>query len=265
MSQKPRLVAGSLLSAGALGVLALALSGAPARARPPETYDDLTALLQRYVDERGLVDYRAWKEKDEAALRDVVRRLSALDISGWADSQRDLQAYWINVYNAVTLQAMLEFFPLASIRDKAAEGADWNIWNDYAFENGGRERSLNQIEHELLRPMGDPRIHAALNCASLGCPPLRREAFVASRLEEQLAHQTQVWLNDPTRGVRVRDGDVVALSELFNWFGNDFAPDVPGRLRWVSRFLNDPAMREAVTRRAARVESIPWDWRLNQQ
>lgn len=253
------------LSAGASGVLALVLSGVEAEARPPQTYDDLTALLQRYVDERGLVDYRAWKEKDEPALREVVRRLSALDISGLAESPRELQAFWINVYNAVTLQAMLEFFPLRSIRDKAVEGDAWNVWNDYAFENGGRKYSLNQIEHELLRPMGDPRIHAALNCASLGCPPLRREAFVAARLDEQLADQTRVWLNDPNRGVRVREGDVVALSELFNWFGNDFAPDIPGRLRWISRFLRDPAMREAITRRGARVESIPWDWRLNQQ
>lgn len=236
-----------------------------AQARPPETYDDLTALLQRHVDERGLVDYRTWKEKDEAALRAVVDRLERLDLSAWSDSPRDLKAYWINVYNAVTLQAMLEFFPLRSIRDKAADaGKGYNVWNDYPFENGGRRWSLNQIEHEVLRPLGDPRIHAAVNCASLGCPPLRREAFVPARLDEQLDDQTRSWLNDPARGVRVRDG-VVALSEIFSWFGDDFAPDPAGRLRWISRYLRDPAMREAVTRRGARVESIPWDWRVNQR
>lgn len=235
-----------------------------ARGRPAEDYDDLTALLQRHVDERGLVDYRAFKERDEAALRAVVERLAAMDLAPWADSPRDLKAYWINVYNAVTLKAMLEFFPLRSIRDKAADGKGYNVWNDYPFENGGRRWSLNQIEHELLRPMGDPRVHAAVNCASLGCPPLRREAFVPARLDEQLDDQTRTWLNDPTRGVRVRDG-VVALSEIFSWFGDDFAPDAAGRLRWVARYLRDPAMREAVTRRGARVESIPWDWRLNQR
>lgn len=253
-------------SAAALLLVFLALGARPpvADARPSETYDDLTALLQRHVDERGLVDYRGWKERDEAALRAVVDRLEAIDLTAWSDSPRDLKAYWINVYNAVTLQACLEFFPLRSIRDKAAEGKGYNVWNDYPFENGGRRWSLNQIEHELLRPMGDPRIHAAVNCASLGCPPLRREAFVPARLDEQLDDQTRTWLNDPSRGVRVRDG-VVALSEIFSWFGDDFAPDTAGRLRWISRYLRDPAMREAVTRRGARVESIAWDWRLNQR
>lgn len=245
-------------------VAGVASWGASAAAAPSETYDDLTVLLQRHVDERGLVDYRGWKERDEAALRAVVTRLEGVDLAAWSDSQRDLKAYWINVYNAVTLQAVLERFPLRSIRDAARAGETFNVWDDYPFRNGGRTWSLNQIEHELLRPMGDPRIHAAVNCASLGCPPLRREAFVAARLDEQLDDQTRAWLNDPARGVRVRDG-LVALSELFSWFGDDFAPDPAGRLRWISRYLRDPAMREAVSRRGARLESIPWDWGLNQR
>ncbi len=254
--------------APALLVAALTWAGwglSAASARPAETYDDLTTLLQRHVDERGLVDYRGWKARDEGALRAVVERLGRLDPAAWSDSPRELKAYWINVYNAVTIQAVLEFFPLRSLRDKAGDaGQGYNVWDDYAFEGAGGRWSLNAIEHELLRPLGDPRVLAALSPAALGGPPLRREAFVPARLDEQLDDQTRTWLGDPTRGVRVRDG-VVALSELFSWFGDDFAPDTVGRLRWVSRYLRDPALREAVTRRGARVESIPWDWRLNQR
>lgn len=237
------------------------LLAVPTARGAPETYDDFQALLKTYVDERGLVDYRAWKEKDEDALRAVVRRLSSLDLRN--ATPLEVKAYWINVYNAVTLQAVLEFHPLKSIRDKAT--ADYNVWNDYPFTVGGRTFTLNQIEHEVLRPLGDPRIHAAINCASLGCPPLRNEAYVPARLEEQLESQTRVWLDDPARGIRVKEGGVVAVSEIFNWFGNDFGPDLPARLRWISRYLRDPAMREAVTRRGARVEALPWDWTLNQQ
>jgi hypothetical protein len=234
---------------------------APAARAAPETYDDLTALLDRHV-EGGLVDYRAFKERDEQALKAVVARLSGLDPEDMSPAER--KAFWINVYNAVTLQAMLEFFPLRSIRDKVADARGYNVWNDYPFLLGERRFSLNQIEHEVLRPMGDPRIHAAVSCASLGCPPLRSEAFVAARLEEQLDDQARVWVNDPARGVRIRD-DVIAVSELFTWFGNDFGADMPTRLRWISRYLRDPAAREAVVRRGVRVESIPWDWRLNQR
>ncbi|MCO5167466.1 MAG: DUF547 domain-containing protein [Planctomycetes bacterium] len=244
--------------------LAALLVAPGARALPPaETYDDLTALLKRHVDERGLVDYRTFKVQDEEALRAVVRRLGSVDPAGLADSPRALKAYWINVYNAVTLQAVLEFFPLGSLREKA-EGQGYNVWDDYPFDAGGRRWSLNQIEHEVLRPLGDPRVHAALNCASVSCPRLLREAYVPARLDEQLEEQTRQWLNDPARGVRVGDG-VVSLSMLFTWFGEDFGPDVPARLRWVSQYLRDPAMREAVTRRGARVEALPWDWRLNER
>lgn len=245
-----------------LVVLAALLAAPAAHARPPaETYDDLTALLKRHVDERGRVDYRAFKVQDEAALRAVVRRLGGVDPARLADAPRELKAYWINVYNAVTLQAVLEFFPLGSLREKAEEPG-YNVWDDFLFEAGGRTWSLNQIEHEVLRPLGDPRIHAALNCASVSCPLLLREAYVPARLEEQLDEQTRLWLNDPARGVRVGDG-VIALSMLFTWFGDDFGPDLPARLRWISKFLRDPAMREVVTRRGARVEALPWDWRLN--
>lgn len=254
--------AGLLLGAGV--ALLCGPFGPAAEARPPETYDDLTALLQRYVDDRGLVDYRAFKARDEAALRAAVERLGTVDLAGWADSPRDLKAYWINVYNAVTLQAVLEAYPLRSIRDRVAEGEGKSVWDDHPFEQRGRRWSLNQIAHEVLHPMGDPRVHAALSCAAIGGPPLRREAYVAARLDEQLDDQVRTWLNDPTRGVRVRDG-VVALSEVFGWYGDDFAPDLAGRLRWISRYLRDPAMREAVTRRGARVESIAWDWRLNER
>jgi hypothetical protein len=246
---------------------ATVLAAAPAEAPPPPALPEFARLwdgLLRDHVKPGQINGVSMATVDYAALKADARWPQTLDALAKApepaaSASAERMAYWINAYNILAAKAVVEAYPIESITK--IEG----VWDKKVGSAAGREVSLNEVEHQILRPMGDPRVHAALNCASLGCPPLRREAFVAARLDEQLADQTRVWLNDPNRGVRVREGDVVVLSELFNWFGNDFAPDIPGRLRWISRFLRDPAMREAVTRRGAKVESIPWDWRLNQQ
>lgn len=252
------LVAALLIAASA----GLALwGGAPAgvaAAAPadPTPLESLDALLKRHVDEEGWVDYSGWKRQDEAALRSVVSGFAAQDPDAMTPTAR--KAYWINVYNAVTLQAMLEFFPLKSIKDKQSL-VGYKVWDDYLF--GPQGRSLNQIEHQLLRPLGDPRIHAAIVCASRGCPPLRNEAFRPERLDAQLDEQCRTWLRDRARGLEIR-GDTAYVSKVFDWFAEDFPEGVQGRLGWIARFAT-PEDAARLRSGALDLDTLDWDWALN--
>jgi hypothetical protein len=222
-------------------------------------YAKYDALLQRYVDERGMVDYAGFKAKDEAALRRCVAEMAKVDP---AKLSKDAQkAYWINVYNAVTLQAMLEFWPLKSIKDKVSKLIGYNVWDDYPF--GPKKRSLNDVEHKILRPMGDPRIHAAIVCASLGCPILRNRAYTPEDLDAQLDAQVRAWLKDRQRGLKL-SGKTLYLSAIFDWFGEDFAKDEAGRLAWVARYA-EPKVAQAIKAGGLDVETLDWDWAINAQ
>lgn len=217
------------------------------------------ALLKKYVDDKGLVDYAAFKKNDEKALRHCVDAFAKVKASALAPSAR--KAYWVNVYNAVTLQAMLEFFPLASIKDKVSNIPGlYNVWDDYRF--GPEKLSLNHIEHKILRPMGDPRIHAAIVCASKGCPILRAEAYTADRLSEQLDDNVRRWLKDPKRGLKVSGGKV-GLSKIFSWFGDDFAKSKQARLAWIAKYVD--AKTAALLKGSPATTELDWDWSLNTQ
>lgn len=238
---------------------ALLLGGEVASAqesRPVGPYARLSALLQRYVDSEGSVDYATWKQKDEATLRTVVADLAKVEVKGLSGAAK--KAYWINVYNALTLQAILEFYPLKSIKDKSGEKYD--VWKHYLF--GPDKVSLNAIEHEILRPMGDPRIHSAIVCASKGCPPLRSEAYLPSKLEEQLDDNVRVWLSSPTRGLKLV-GKTLHLSQIFFWFGGDFEGGKRAdHLAWISRYV-DAKTKAALSQPGLKVKELDWDWALN--
>ena len=220
-------------------------------------YDELDALLKRYVNREGLVDYRALKAKDEQALKQVVARLAKVDARKLQGAAK--KAYWINVYNALTLRAIVERYPIKSIKDLNAKGYD--VWKDYRF--GKKKRSLNEIEHKILRPMGDPRIHAAIVCASVGCPPLRPEAYVPEKLDAQLDDNVRVWLASATRGLEVKAG-TAKISQIFNWFGQDFGEgNKRAHLKWIKRYA--PKELADALSLDMKVEYLEWDWALNEQ
>lgn len=198
---------------------AAALLTAAALAAPdPGPYQ---AVLDQHLS-GGRVDYAAIKAA--GALDGYLAALaSAPEPAGRAEQM----AFWINAYNALTLDLVADAWPLASIRD--LDGG--NPWDARSFSVAGRSVTLNAIEHEILRPMGDARIHAAVNCASVGCPPLHGRAFTAANLDAELTAASRAWMK--TNGVRVdRAGGAVTLSKIFDWYGDDFVPradtDVPG-------------------------------------
>lgn len=199
----------------------------------PFTYDTYNALLHEYasdegVDYAGLQDSRVELDKFVAAMGAIERTT----YDSWSKGEK--LALWINAYNAVTLKYIIENYPIekGGILSGALYPANSirqidGIWDALTTPVVGKELTLDAIEHEILRAeFGEPRIHVAIVCAAASCPPLRNEAFLADRLEEQLADQSRLFLASPDN-FRIERGEAgkkgrVMLSEIFDWFGDDF-------------------------------------------
>ena len=166
-------------------------------------------------------------------------------------------AFWIDAYNALAIDVVVRHYPLKSIRDVGSLLRP--VWKREAGTIGGRAYSLDEIEHAILRPLGEPRIHAAIVCASLSCPPLRREPFHPDRLEAQLDDQLRAFLADPRKGARL-EGDTLWLSRIFDWFADDFAA-AGGVLAFVRPHLPSE-IRERLPA-APRLRFLDYDWGLN--
>jgi uncharacterized membrane protein YdjX (TVP38/TMEM64 family) len=231
-----------------------------AYAADPEaaTFDNapFDALLKRHVAEGGEVDYDSLR--GEAGALDGY--VAALGDAPFAALGRDEKlALLINAYNAFTLRLILDHWPVASIRDIPAG----KRWRDRRWRLGGRTLSLDQIEHEEVRPkFREPRVHFALVCAARGCPPLRPEAYVGARIEAQLEDQAR-YVHSQPRWFRWDDAAGTAhLTELYRWYGGDFEREAGSVLRFVGRYA--PAVQAAVEAgRPPRIEWIPYDWSLN--
>jgi len=214
---------------------------------------DWTAVLKRRVDGEGRVDYEGLLA-DREPLRRYLALIGEVGPTTRPDlfpSDDDKLAYWINAYNAATMDQVLRRWPLESVVDKKISFFGWT-----RYRIDGRALSLYTIENDIVRrEFGDARIHFALNCASVGCPRLPAEPFLGERLQSQLARETRRFLNEP-RNVAVEDGKLV-LSEIFSWYAEDFTPSV---VEWVLERRPDlkiPTTAEPTYR--------AYDWALNSQ
>lgn len=180
-----------------------------------------------------------------------------------------VKAFWINAYNLGTLALILKHYPLKSIKD-ISRSERW-LWKGWVF--AGQTVSLDEIEHEILRPMGDPRIHFAINCASFSCPVLESRLFVADGLDERLDLATKRFLSDPRRGLKVVEeksflgwGEarkVVYVSKLFNWFGVDFVKKDSDILTYISRYVQPETLKVLKKLEASELKFLDYDWSLN--
>ena len=188
-----------------------------------------SVLLKKHVvvlegGKSSQVRYAAFA-KDRAALKaylDTLTGVQEAEFRNWSKPQR--MAFLINAYNAFTVELVLAHYPVKSIKDIGSDLFN-NRWKQKFFKLFGQDSYLDQIEHEMLRKPGaydEPRVHFALNCASIGCPMLREEAFVADRLDAQLEEQARRFLSDPTRN-RYANGRL-EVSKIFDWYKEDFAP-----------------------------------------
>lgn len=224
------------------------------------------SLLGRYVDTEGMVNYRGWKASaaDVKALDAYLANLSRAEPSQPASKEAKL-AFWINAYNAVTVRGILREYPTSSIRNHTPKVFGYNIWDDLLLWVGSRQYSLNQMEHEVLRKMGDPRMHFAIVCASIGCPRLLNEAYTAERLDTQLTTNAKHFFADRNKFQYDPRSGSIAVSPILKWFAEDFGQSDAQRLRWIAPFLPSDEARQLALSGRAQVRYLDYDWNLNDQ
>lgn len=242
-------------------LLLLALPASPARGLDLDRYADLLQRHTRAVsDPAGTrVDYDALRGSSE--WRVLVAGLDADDPDALA-SRPERLAFWINAYNVLAIDVVVQGRPEESIRDLGSFLRP--VWKRKAGRVGGRDVTLDEIEHAILRPMGEPRIHVAIVCASTSCPSLRREPFRAERLDAQLDEQARDFLANPEKGLRIdREHEDLWVSRIFDWFANDFG-DANARMAFFVRHAPeaDRAWLEAHADEMD-VRYLDYDWRLN--
>lgn len=207
------------------------------------------------------VRYAAVSPPDRRLLQDYLDSLQSVAVSRL--NRAEQQAYWINLYNALTVELILDHYPVASItrinptRALLTRGP----WDAKLLRIEDTEVSLNDVEHRILRPIWrDPRVHYAVNCASLGCPNLQPEAYTAGNTERLLERGAREYVNHP-RGARLERGRLV-VSSIYNWFQEDFDGSPQGVLRHLATYA-EPALLEALRGQERRI-SYDYDWALNE-
>ncbi len=212
----------------------------------PFDHNTFNKILKQNVSEAGNVNYDAIK-KNWSSLRSYLQSLGEnMPDDDWSENEK--LAYWMNAYNAMTIDLILRHQPLESIKDIK------NPWEQRFWKLGDKYYNLDEIEHQILRKMNDPRIHFGINCASFSCPPLLNEAFTAGKVDNQLETLAVKFINDPKRN---KIGpDRVEISKIFDWFAKDFK-----QRGSVIDFLNNYATTQISA--DAKVRYMDYDWTLN--
>jgi len=259
-----------------LAILAFLAAALPAMAIDPsyKAWDELLKKHVRYVQNGNAsrVDYAGFA-RDRAQLKAVLddwQRVTRAEFDGWTKPQQ--QAFLMNAYNAFTIEKILRRYPdIKSIRDYGTVFG--NPWKDKFFTLFGQPAYLDFIEHETLRKDGvydDPRVHVSVVCASIGCPMLRNEAFVAEKLDAQMEDGMRRFLSDRTRNRYNPETKQLEVSKIFDWYGKDFEKGHKGYSsvkqalsRYADVLADKPEDRAIVREQKAQVVFLDYDWALN--
>ncbi|MEO8117285.1 MAG: DUF547 domain-containing protein [Bacteroidota bacterium] len=226
----------------------------------PPSHDAWTGLVQKYVNADGLVDYKGFISDSEKL--NTYLTLISNNPPGKSWSENDKIAYWLNAYNAFTIKLIIDHYPLKSIKDLGPKDQVIFIntpWDIKFFEIGGKTMTLNRIEHRILRKdFTEPRIHFALNCASMSCPKLRREAYVGNKLDEQLTDQAKDFLRDESRNKIT--ASTPKVSSIFKFYGSDMT-------KWSGKTLIGYINQYSPVQinEDAELQYLDYDWSLNKQ
>ncbi|MEL6578208.1 MAG: DUF547 domain-containing protein [Cyanobacteria bacterium J06621_12] len=236
------------------------------------SYQDYADVLQTYVDDQGLVDY-VGLQANRAKLDRFNQSLGAVapeTYAGWTEAEQI--AFLSNAYNSLTLQSIIDRDPLPkSIRDISG------VWNRRKFNVAGQEMTLDNIEHDTLRKdFNEPRVHVALVCAAISCPPLRNEPYLPERLDTQLNDQTVKFASSPHGFSIDRENKRVYLSSIFKWYGQDYEQTYGVKDQFKGNdkqraVLNnftpvlDSASQTFLKQSDYKVKYLDYDWSLNQQ
>jgi len=222
----------------------------------PISHDQWTELLQKYIH-GNKVDYKGFIQ-DSVKLNEYLRLLETNHPNQENWTKIEQLAYWINAYNAFTIRIVIRNHPLSSIRDIAGAIPFINsVWDIKFIRIAEETYDLNNIEHGVLRSQfQEPRIHFAINCASVSCPTLRNEAYVADKLEAQLQEQTLLFLKDESKNQI--EFNKLELSKIFRWFGGDFEKGENSKEDFIKEQLGIELSDEV------KLEYRDYDWSLNE-
>ena len=222
------------------------------------------ATLDRYLVSEHFsginrFDYQRVSTADKERLNDYLATMQQLDPRRYAKTTQ--KAYWINLYNALTVKLILDNYPVSSIT-KLGEGLfSFGPWDDVVANIQGQALSLNDIEHGILRPQWqDNRIHYAVNCASISCPNLSGEAFSADNTAQLLELSAEAYINHP-RGVRFENGELI-VSSIFHWYRVDFGNRDSSLLRHLQQYAQSP-LKEKLRQYRGDIDHA-YDWQLNE-
>ncbi len=224
-----------------------------------QTHSGFTAILAASV-KKDSVDYAGLK-KNAAPLQAYLDVLASVPESAFKKWSKDEQmAFLINLYNAATLKLVADHYPVKSIKDI---GGSKGPWKQDVVRVFGKLVSLDHIEHDLLRPKyKDPRVHFGVNCASIGCPPLRNEAFQATKLGAQLDEQGRAFVRDTSKNKFDAKSKTLYLSSIFDWFKGDFTAKSGTVEKFIAPYLNE-ADRKLVEQGGVTIKYMEYDWKLN--
>ena len=265
----------------ALVTLLLVVSGFGFSSRAPEPWEDWavhndsdtravdhsawSGLLTTYVkpgtDGLNRFAYGEVTPADKQVLKDYIAQLSGVAITGF--NRNEQLAYWLNLYNAVTVQVILDNYPVKSIKDVDISGfLKDGPWQKELVSVEETPLTLDNIEHDILRPIWrDPRIHYGVNCASVGCPNLMREAFSAANVDAMLDANARAYINSP-RGVRVERNGSISVSSIYSWFADDVGNTESGVLEHLLKYAGPDLA--AKIRQANDLSDTHYDWALNE-
>ena len=204
-------------------------------------------ILEKNVSQLGNVNYEGIA-KDNLKLKNYLKLLSSSNPFGKNWTKEDKLAFWINTYNAYTVKLILDNYPIKSIKDIKSP------WHKEFFQINGKTMNLNAVEHEILRKLGDPRIHFGIVCASYSCPILRAEAYSSQKIDEQLNDQAKRFINDLRRNKI--DANKAQLSKIFSWFKKDFTKN-GNLINYINKYS------KVKVNLNAKVSYLDYNWSLN--
>ena len=214
------------------------------------------SLLKKHVSPQGYVDYRGMI-RDSVLLNKYLNLLSSAHPNDKNWNNEEQLAYWINAYNAFTIKLIVDHYPIQGIKE-IKNGIPFvnTVWDIKFIEIENETYDLNNIEHGIIRAhFEEPRIHFAVNCASVSCPKLRNEAYTADKLDQQLDDQARYFINDS--GKNRLSETPVKLSKIFSWFKGDFEVGGKDYKEFINRYASDKIDE------MAEVEFLEYDWNLN--
>jgi len=218
---------------------------------PKPDHSEWTKLLNSYVSKDGHVNYPEFKRHKQDVLKYIYELKTHSPGIDWSENEK--LAYYINLYNAYTLQFIINKLPLKSPKDAKYGASD--IWNLHLVKFGKKTITLTQLENDIIRAFGDPRVHFAINCGAHSCPPLMNRAFIAETLDADLTKLTKDFINNPSSNII--KPKKLQLSKIFEWYVVDFKTKGTTLIDFINKYTDVEISPKA------KIEYLPYNWDLN--